>query len=241
MSQDPAARQVTAAPTGDGPHVSRWVMRTALTGNVVLAGLGFWMSFQALSDLAARAGVAAQPFVWPLIVDGLIVVSTLSVLALSPFGRRATWFAWLLLAGGAAVSVLGNAEHALWYGDGRVPEPMRVTIAAVPPLVLLAATHLTVELGRRVRPRAPGDPGDSGDEAGDGPAVMPLVSVEQPASSPDRIEAGRLRALGWTNRRIARALGVHPSTVSRWLTPRDEPDEATAPGHEPGSGASSTS
>lgn len=229
----------SGGPPGGQPRVSRWVVRTAITGNVFLGVCAFWMSFTALADLARRAGVAAQPWVWPLIVDGLIVVSTVSVLALSPFGRRATWFAWLLLFGGAGVSVLGNGAHAIWYGDVAVPAPMRVTIAAVPPVVLLAVTHLTAQLGRRAHLRS--SPGPAHEPVDDGVGEEPVDGVGPVARLPDRIEAGRLRALGWNNRRIARALGVHPSTVSRWLAHRDDRDEVSVPGYEPERGASSTS
>ncbi|HWB38323.1 MAG TPA: DUF2637 domain-containing protein, partial [Rugosimonospora sp.] len=223
--------------TAEPEYVAAWVVRAAIGGNLFLGACAFWMSFSALADLADRAGVAAEPWVWPLIVDGLIVVSTVSVLALSPFGRRATWFAWLLLAGGAGVSVLGNGMHALWYGEATVPAAMRVTIAAVPPLVLLASTHLTVELARRAR-RRPADPApDAVPAAPPGTALVATAPVE----SPGQVEARRLRALNWTNRRIAHALGVHPSTVSRWLSRHDEQDEATVPGHEPDGGDSSRS
>ncbi len=230
------SRRPGAVAMAGGPaYVAAWVVRAAIVGSVFLGACAFWMSFSALADLARRAGVAAEPWVWPLIVDGLIVVSTVSVLALSPFGRRATWFAWLLLAGGSGVSVLGNGSHALWYGDPGVPAAMRVTIAAVPPLVLLAATHLTVELARRARHGPPPAPGT------EAAAASPVGSAILPAASPGQIEAHRLRSLNWTNRRIAHALGVHPSTVSRWLNPHGEQDETPDSGHEPQAGTTSTS
>ena len=49
---------------------------TALAGTVFIAAGAFWLSFTALADLARRSGVdAGQAWAWPLIVDGIIVVS----------------------------------------------------------------------------------------------------------------------------------------------------------------------
>lgn len=231
-------RGAAPAEMGGSAFVAAWVVRAAITGSVFLGACAFWMSFSALADLARRAGVAAEPWVWPLIVDGLIVVATVSVLALSPFGPRASWFAWLLLAGGSAVSVLGNGTHALWYGQESVPAAMRVTIAAVPPLVLLATTHLTVELGRRAR--RPADAVVQGAGLLEPVPGAAIPAMPSPASA-GQIEARRLRSLDWTNRRIAHALGVHPSTVSRWLNPHDEQDTAPGPGTGPQASAGSTS
>jgi DNA-binding NarL/FixJ family response regulator len=52
------------------------------------------------------------------------------------------------------------------------------------------------------------------------PVEEPVGSDSPPDESPaDRREqARRLREAGWSNKRIARHLGVHPSTVGRWFT-----------------------
>ena len=83
---------------------------------------------------------------WPLIVDGVIVVSTVAVVALA--GEKAAWYPWTLLIGGAAVSVTANSLHAVVAADADVPGPLAAAVAAVPPVVLLAITHLTVVLTR---------------------------------------------------------------------------------------------
>ncbi|WP_254622567.1 helix-turn-helix domain-containing protein [Rhodococcus sp. W8901] len=98
------------------------------------------LSFTALSDLAARSGVAV-PALWPAIVDGVVVVATVAVVAGA--GR----YAWGLLIVGALVSVAGNALHAA-LPDEALPVWLRATVAAVPPVALVAVTHLAVRLRR---------------------------------------------------------------------------------------------
>ncbi|MGP8241592.1 MAG: DUF2637 domain-containing protein [Solirubrobacteraceae bacterium] len=209
-------------------RAERLVLAVAVTGTVLIALGAFWLSFTSLSELARRCGIAPdRAWVWPLIVDGVIVVATVSVVAMSGGGwdRRAVRYAWTLLLAGACVSVLANASHAIVAVDARVPSVLAALVAAVPPVVLVAITHLTVELTQRpasgpaarVRAAAPPTPRRSG-----GPARV--NRVDQGGSVG---EALRLRAqTSMTNREIAARLGVHPSTVGRWL----KPDRAAALG-----------
>ena len=54
-----------------------WAVVTAATGTVLIGIGAFWLSFMALADLAARSGIAlGQAWIWPLLVDGLIVVES---------------------------------------------------------------------------------------------------------------------------------------------------------------------
>lgn len=202
--------------TGSVRPVARWVVATAVIGTVGIALGAFWLSFTALSNLTVLAGVPAQEaWVWPLIVDGIIVVATISVVALSPHGRRATLYPWGLLIAGSLVSVAANTAHALVAADASVPKPLAACVSAVPPVVLLAITHLTVELTRRTRglgvdavpAPAPAKPEPDG-------RALTQLDVEVVDR---REEAARLREAGLSNRMIARELGVHPSTVGRWL------------------------
>ncbi|MBU8577610.1 DUF2637 domain-containing protein [Brevibacterium luteolum] len=265
----------------------RWAVVAAASGTVLIAAGAFWLSFIALADLAARSGVpAGQAWLWPLLVDGLIVVATVAVVALDR--RRAAWYPWTLLVAGALMSVTANAAHALVTADATVPGVLAGAVAAVPPLVLLASTHLTVVLTRPAAPETdasvaveperavldvpeavapasvPPEPAALGWPAPltvDAPAVEPVptepappepaptraepagqAAVPEPestaptgASSGRRERAEALRAAGWSNKQIARELGVHASTVGRWL-PRPEP--LAAP--EPSEGAEKT-
>lgn len=105
--------------------------------NVGLAVLAFAVSYVALWDLARRAGLGGMAWAWPLIVDGVIVAATVGVVALDR-----NRYAWCLLAASAAVSLAGNGVHA-WLATGSW---VAVGVSQVPPLALVAVTHLTVLL-----------------------------------------------------------------------------------------------
>lgn len=243
-----------------------WTVVTAAVGTMLIGAGAFWLSFVALADLAMRSGIArGQSWIWPLLVDGLIVVATVAVVALD--GRRAAWYPWTLLIGGAGVSVTANAAHAILAADLTVPALLAAVVAAIPPLVLLAATHLTVVLTRpadhdtepapAVLVEAPVlDAAETAEAAVEEvppelvedvetrtpPTLIPPETArasaggtrpEVPEGAGRRVRAEELRSLGWSNKRIAREVGVHPSTVGRWFTtPALEPDEAEMSGDQ---------
>lgn len=194
---------------------SRWPAAVAIVGNVAIAAGAFYLSFASLTHLATLAGLSPdRAWVWPLLVDGMIVVATVAVTTLR--GRRSA-YAWTLLAGGAAVSILANIVHAVLTAPVDVPVWVAMLVAATPPLVLVASTHLTVQLLRAsARPAvaattpAQATPVTRATSRTRTRAVLP--SVEH------RDRALALRAAGRSNRAIARELSVHPSTVGRWFT-----------------------
>ncbi|TDP91357.1 Homeodomain-like domain-containing protein [Leucobacter luti] len=217
------------------PQGRRLAVVTAITGTVFIAVGAFWLSFTALADLARRSGIdAGQAWAWPLIVDGIIVVATVAVVALASQSRP-TWYPWTLLAAGAVVSVTANAIHAIIAADTDVPAVLAASVAAIPPLVLLSITHLTVILTRPTTPDAdvieeipaetvaPSQTVAVSVAAPTRAAEMPVVSVSE-----RRKEATQLREVeGWSNKQIARHLGVHPSTVGRWFTPAISKEETS--------------
>lgn len=217
----------------------RLAVTTAVAGTILIALGAFWLSFTALADLARRSGISeGQAWAWPLIVDGIIVVATVSVVALA--GQRSAWYPWMLLTAGALVSVTANAIHAVIAADADVPRLLAASVAAVPPLVLLAITHLTVILTRPIPPGEISATAEAG-EAFDGAHLdghhnhahwasvpeLPITASEPTGDAveirPDRGERDRrevaagLREDGWSNKRIAKHFSVHPSTVGRWL------------------------
>ncbi|WP_194396240.1 DUF2637 domain-containing protein [Microbacterium atlanticum] len=207
-------------------------MLTAVVGTVFIAAGAFWLSFTSLADLARRSGLGTeQAWAWPLIVDGIIVVATVAVVVLA--GTRAAWYPWTLLFAGALISVTGNALHAVVTATSDVPLVLAAAVAAVPPLVLLAITHLTSVLTRHASVAA--GPAPVAQAARRSARVVAEEDLEfrvvaSKASSaltpggPD--DAAELRASGWSNRAIAQRFGVHPSTVGRWLQGR-VPDAET--------------
>lgn len=210
--------RTTAAQRGDMPGlVPAWVVGTAVAGTIVIAVGAFWLSFTALADLAEQAGIPTrQAWVWPLIVDGLIVVATVSVVALSPYGRKATCYPWTLLTAGAIVSVGANALHALIAADHTVPTLLAAAVSAVPPLVLLAITHLTVELTRKATASPSSAAAVAKTDSEDG--LMVISGEQTTLDGLSRRRAAQVQhEAGWTNKRIAQHLGVHPSTVGRWF------------------------
>lgn len=221
----------------------RWAVVTAVAGTVFIAAGAFWLSFTSLADLAARSGIGeSQAWAWPLIVDGIIVVATVAVVALA--GQRSAWYPWALLTGGALVSVTANALHAVVAADADVPRVLAASVAAVPPVVLLAITHLTVILVRTVDAELPAgrpvlsaggmlSPEPLSGQHPVSPDSVPVVSIpprplvgvtglalgslDGEEQRNRRSQAKEWRDAGWSNKRIARELGVHPSTVGRWF------------------------
>lgn len=175
-----------------------WVGRTSVAGTTLLAVGGFTLSFAALRDLAVRVGMPADlAWLWPLLIDGMIVEATLAVVAMAQRGsRRAVWYAWFLLAVGAVVSVGSNGAHAVISGHGWAG----AAAASVPPVVLLATTHLTVLLmaapessaapaqvpAAVVAPELQPEPGPDG---GGTPALVDGHANEAPAVEPAVTEA----------------------------------------------------
>lgn len=200
---------MTSNATGGRGWSRSWVGRTSVVGTGLLALGGFTLSFAALRDLAVRVGMPADlGWIWPLLIDGMIVEATLAVVALAQRGSRAVWYAWFLLAAGAVVSVGSNSVHAMLTGHGWAG----AAAASVPPVVLLATTHLTVLLMA-----AP--------EASAAPAAV-VVPELQPEPAPD---GGGTSAPA--NGDELEALAVEPAVTEAQaaLLPPAAPDVETAP------------
>ncbi|KSU67834.1 MULTISPECIES: DUF2637 domain-containing protein [Micrococcaceae] len=130
------------------PHKA--VLGTAVGATVLIAIGAFVLSFAALTDLAERSGISPRlAWIWPIIIDGMIVAATVAIVALNGFNRKAMIYPWSLLFFGAIVSTAANSTHAILTVDSivnGVPPLVSALVAAMPPIVLLAITHLTVHM-----------------------------------------------------------------------------------------------
>jgi Protein of unknown function (DUF2637) len=111
-----------------------------------LAAIAFVLSFSALRDLAVAAHVSVElAWLWPLAVDGNIVVNTVAGLLLRPRGRTVSWYPWAALFLFSAVSVVGNGLHATTTSGLLALDPVvAFVVSAIPAVALLQGSHLFV-------------------------------------------------------------------------------------------------
>jgi hypothetical protein len=149
----------------------------------LIAAACFVLSFSSLWDLASRS--VSWPrhlaWLWPLIVDGVVVVATIAIRALTRTAaaseegllvdgahggddqvriqhRRDRAFFWWMLVAAASVSVAGNGLHSLLPAGQPLRPWLSVVIGCIPACALLATTHALQRLSRlKIRSSAGAD------------------------------------------------------------------------------------
>ena len=169
--------------------LSRPIIAVGIGSTVLIAVGAFILSFASLTDLAARSGINPQlAWIWPIIVDGLIVAATVAIVALAGHERKTLVYPWALLFLGAVVSTAANAVHAIIAVDqthGGVPPTVSSIMTAMPPVVLLAITHLTVLLVQKSAPaRAPKKKPTKSSPAAKAPAPRVTAATKPSAPGP---------------------------------------------------------
>jgi Protein of unknown function (DUF2637) len=125
-----------------GSSGDRWIRRMTTVAVVVLAGIAAAVSYGHMHGLARLHGEAAwSARLVPVSVNGMIVVSSLALLADSRAGRRGGILPWCLLVVGSGASLAANVAVAEATVYGRV-------IAAWPSFALIGAYEL---LMRQIR------------------------------------------------------------------------------------------
>lgn len=145
-----------------------------------IAVVAFVLSYSQLADLAARAGYGTyMAHAWPLAVDGLAVMATRAVLRL----RGGQWYARTLLGAATAVSVVAGAGAHL-IPAGPLPGWAGAAVAVVPPLTLLVAPHLAVQLRRDAAHADAAETTRQESAAGDAPDDEPTRETEPTTDAP---------------------------------------------------------
>ena len=198
------------AQSSPSPIGLRRIRRVSTAGVGGLAAAGFAMSYGALHALAQDSGVpAALAWLWPLVVDGFIVVASLSVLH-AVLEDRPAGYPWVLLLCFSAVSVAGNVAHG-------APTPVGRLVAAVPPVALVLAFDLLMRQVHRVLEPAP--PPTAATNAvtpvADGEAEAPLPS--DASSGAVSLRLARPSVAGQAARLVARRRAAGARVTGTWL------------------------
>jgi hypothetical protein len=116
----------------------RWTYRGSAVGVLVLATAAFTLSYDALHQLALDSRVRpALAWLWPVVIDGTIVVALLTVLAANRAAARAG-YPWALAGLFSAASVAFNIAHA-------PDRPVAQLVFAMAPVALVLTTHLLMQ------------------------------------------------------------------------------------------------
>ncbi|NJP48231.1 DUF2637 domain-containing protein [Actinacidiphila epipremni] len=130
------AIQITEQPAGPaGPSSEQWLRRACA---IVVAAVAAYASYEHQRTFALRGGAdPAGASLWPLSVDGLLVLATIGLLKPHVPARRRTRYAVRsAFTAGIAVSLAANvaaAPHPAW-------QP--ILVAGWPPVALLLAVEL---------------------------------------------------------------------------------------------------
>jgi hypothetical protein len=168
-----------------------WLAIAAAGATIALTGVTFWLSYEALHDLAAGHHLTGRrAWAWPGCIDAFLVVGEVLILRASLL-RRIDWLAVALVALGSVGSIVLNVVSV----GARVDHTTQV-VAAVPPVAaLLAFTALMRQIYRALTatPVVPTPPGeqlpadeDVEDEAPTAiePAATPVMTQLPPVIPP---------------------------------------------------------
>jgi hypothetical protein len=116
----------------------RWTYRLSAAGVLLLAAAAFTLSYDALHQLALESRVRpGLAWMWPVVIDGTIVIALLTVLAAKRAGARAA-YPWTLAGLFSLASVAFNIAHA-------PDRPVARLVFAVAPVALVLTTHLLMQ------------------------------------------------------------------------------------------------
>ncbi|MET9098317.1 DUF2637 domain-containing protein [Streptomyces antibioticus] len=143
------------------------VLAAALT--IGLTGVTFWLSYEALHNLAAGHGLRGErAWAWPATIDAFIVIGEVLILRASLL-RRVDWLAVILTAAGSVGSIVLNVASA-----GDVDRMTKVVHAVPPCAALLIFTALMRQIYRALAQHT----------AQQTPVIDPSTSVDSYEATP---------------------------------------------------------
>jgi hypothetical protein len=153
-----------------------WTYRVSAAGVLVLAAAAFTLSYDALHQLAldsrVRPGLA---WLWPVVIDGTIVVALLTVLAANR-ARARTGYPWALAGLFSLASVAFNIAHA-------PDRPVARLVFAMAPVALVLTTHLLMQQVSW-RQATPGPAAPSPAQQAEGEPAHPTTPHDHPEPDP---------------------------------------------------------
>jgi len=190
-------------PSGAGAHQRAQRLARVRLGLVLsvallaagIAGLGYLVSFEAISSFVVRIGALPEDLRWsgPLLVDTFITLATLFLVWLALSGERLhrcwdAYYAWTLIAVATIASAYLNAAHVQPSAQtGAVRWDARIAAGAVP-FAVLASVHLLVLLLLRLLAWSPGPDAvvSTADPEELPRADQPPIAPPTPAAEPRR-------------------------------------------------------
>ncbi|MEU1954041.1 DUF2637 domain-containing protein [Nocardia rhamnosiphila] len=171
-----------AADQSAGMRLARWSAALIILG---VGAAAFRLSFSTLEDLAQLARMPAEDaWLFPLIVDGTILLATFGLLVCAHHPSERRFFLGVLVVG-SLVSVAGNSVHAVAAGQP-LPGWAAALVAAVAPISLLVDTHglaLLFRVAARQRAQAQAEPESVAEPEPASPA-LPAESALEPVTDP---------------------------------------------------------
>ncbi len=213
----PAVLTNEAAPVATASNPATFIrVISGLTVTLValLSVCSFVLSFEALQHFASESGALNHGHAWlfPIMVDGSIIVFSISALRCSIMGEDTRWSMWLVVISTGA-SILFNIAHA---PGGFMP----ALIGATPPVLLFLSfesfmRQINSSLGGQhssLTALLPSIKRKAFKKAGQANTTKP--QFHQSVDS-RKVKASELLALGMPKRQVARESGLGLATVRK--------------------------
>ncbi|QNS08821.1 DUF2637 domain-containing protein [Streptomyces xanthii] len=127
---------------------------TVRTGVVLLAVVGFTLSYDALRQMAVAAHIrGVLTYLFPLVIDGFIALGVIALIVLRTAPLRSRLYVWTLVGLATITSIWANALHAVRLNERTRLHLDNATVgalSAIAPLALAGAVHLHLVINRHL-------------------------------------------------------------------------------------------